>query len=266
MTCNLHFSLPINGVERLCTLILCSCLYVLPGVCVYLWGRPSSWTFTFNFCTSSSNVWSHWWKPSLLLYTHIRHRFLFPCSLRSALFCVFTQRIVVLLYRRFGTTSLFHLRGSRNPRSNLLPLTHYCNVWRLANWAQCVCVCRGCWYLFIFLYLSLPDVLTSFSASSDRSSLWDIQNIFRICKPFAISILSPVVSESETSYLNSDKSFAERFNTLWDGPAFFFVVVRFWENQRSGIWISRKAVLHVTDENQNWNCCASFCVNYLFQS
>jgi hypothetical protein len=205
----------------MCTLILCSCLYALPGVCVYLRGKPSSWTVTFNFSTSLSNVWSHWWKSSLLLYTYIRHWFLFPCSLRSAFFWVVTQRIVIIVYRPCGT-SLFHLQGSRNPRSNLSPLTHYCNVWRLADWVQCICVCRVCSYLFSFLYLSLSDVLTSFSASSNRSSLWGIQNIFRICKPFAISILLPVVLESETPYLNSDKSFVERFNTLWHGPAFFY--------------------------------------------
>lgn len=119
----------------------------IPGVCVYLWGKPSSWTVTFNFSTLSSNVWSHWWKSSLLLCACIRHRFLFPCSLRSAFFWVVTHRIMIVLYRPFGT-SLFHLHGSRNPRSNLSPLTHYCNVWRLANWAQCICVCRMCSYLF----------------------------------------------------------------------------------------------------------------------
>jgi hypothetical protein len=36
--------------------------------------------------------------------------------LRSALFRGITQRRVVILYRRFGTTYLSHLRGSRSPR------------------------------------------------------------------------------------------------------------------------------------------------------
>jgi hypothetical protein len=153
--------------------------------------------------------------------------------LRTALFWAITQRAVVILYRRFGTTSLFHLQGSRNPRSNLSPLTHYFNVLRLANSAQCVWACRVCSYLF---NVSLPDVLTSFSASSDRSSLWGIQNIFRFCKPFAISIRLPVVSESETLCLNSDKSFAERFNILWYGPAFFCSGPLLGKS-RSGIWI-----------------------------
>lgn len=203
-------------------------------------------------------MWSHWWKPTPL-YTYIRHRFLFPCSLRSALFWFVTWRIVVIMYRLFGTASLFHLQGSRSPRSNLSPLTRCCNVWRLANWIQCVCVCRVCLYFFNFLYFSRPDVLTSFSASSDRSSLWGIQIIFRICKPFVFSFLLPVVSESETPYLNSDKS-------LYGMGLHVFVVARFWENQRIGFWISRKVVLHVTDENQNWNCCASFCVNFRYSS
>jgi hypothetical protein len=40
--------------------------------------------------------------------------------MRSAFFWDITQRRVVLLYRRFGTTYRFHLQGSRNPILGLL--------------------------------------------------------------------------------------------------------------------------------------------------
>jgi hypothetical protein len=38
-----------------------------------------------------------------------------PCTVntRPALFWIVTQRVVVILYRRFGTISLFHIKGSR---------------------------------------------------------------------------------------------------------------------------------------------------------
>jgi hypothetical protein len=42
--------------------------------------------------------------------------------MKSALFSVITQRRVVILYRRFGTTYRSHLKESRNPRRNLVTL------------------------------------------------------------------------------------------------------------------------------------------------
>jgi hypothetical protein len=52
---------------------------------------------------------------------HVEARFLamvadIKIQARSALFWDITQRRVVILYRRFGTTYLSHLQGSRNPR------------------------------------------------------------------------------------------------------------------------------------------------------
>ena len=38
--------------------------------------------------------------------------------MRTALFSVVTQRVVVIYYRRFGTTCRSHLRGSRIPCMN----------------------------------------------------------------------------------------------------------------------------------------------------
>jgi hypothetical protein len=38
-------------------------------------------------------------------------------KMRSALLWVFTQRIVTIPYRRFGTIYPYHLQGPRNPRS-----------------------------------------------------------------------------------------------------------------------------------------------------
>ena len=38
---------------------------------------------------------------------------------RTAVFCVITQRVVVICYRRFGTTYRSHIRGSRFPEENL---------------------------------------------------------------------------------------------------------------------------------------------------
>jgi len=37
----------------------------------------------------------------------------YPLFLRTALFWVITQRVVVIYYRRFGTTYRSHLLGSR---------------------------------------------------------------------------------------------------------------------------------------------------------
>jgi len=39
--------------------------------------------------------------------------------MRSALFWVIAQRIVVISYRRFRTTYLSHLQGSRNPETSV---------------------------------------------------------------------------------------------------------------------------------------------------
>jgi len=40
-------------------------------------------------------------------------------TLKSAIFWIITQRIVVIPYRRFGTIYRSHLPGSRNPRMAL---------------------------------------------------------------------------------------------------------------------------------------------------
>ena len=48
--------------------------------------------------------------------------------LRTALFWVITQRVVVICYRRFGTTYRSHLQGSRKQKMGRDRLSR--NVWK----------------------------------------------------------------------------------------------------------------------------------------
>jgi len=40
--------------------------------------------------------------------------------MRTALFWVITQRVVVISYRRFGTTYRYHPQGSRNQKKSFI--------------------------------------------------------------------------------------------------------------------------------------------------
>ena len=65
--------------------------------------------------------WSVWWRRSVVTVSkklNFLNRSMF--ERRTALFWVITQRVVVIPYRRFGTTYRSHLQGSRV--KNSLPL------------------------------------------------------------------------------------------------------------------------------------------------
>jgi hypothetical protein len=53
--------------------------------------------------------------------------------MKTAIFWVITQRVVVITHRRFGKTYGFHLEGSRIPLSSVFRFTPSLQVVRLAH-------------------------------------------------------------------------------------------------------------------------------------
>jgi hypothetical protein len=68
---------------------------------------------SINFFAHSKNL-PNLWRSKLSGYMWLRASA--AMLMRSALFCGITQRRVVILYRRFGTTYRSHLQASRSPR------------------------------------------------------------------------------------------------------------------------------------------------------
>ena len=106
---------------------ICS-VHWLMHLCVFLnrsviGARKFRFSHQLTFCTSSS--WTlilPLWQLKLRedLYVTVRDakiswQAVFRCGAEHSLFWDFTERMLVVLYRRFGTTCTSHLQGSSSP-------------------------------------------------------------------------------------------------------------------------------------------------------